>query len=188
MRTCFFARACAIAALAGLAAASVAHANTYDFTFTQGTFTAAAGTIITSDTAGSDGGFTVIGISGVIQGNAIQGLDQPGAELFVNNPSQLLDENGIFIDVPNAFLASPFNIFFSPEDLGDPVGVVNYQLGTPFFGSLGGDFQITPAVATGAVPEPSTWLLMIAGIGGVGLVLRRARKSMGLRFKDALTA
>ena len=38
------------------------------------------------------------------------------------------------------------------------------------------------------VPEPSTWLLMIAGIGGIGLMLRRARKSMGFRFRDAFSA
>ncbi len=39
-----------------------------------------------------------------------------------------------------------------------------------------------------AAPEPSTWLLMIAGIGGIGLMLRRAKTTMGFRFKDALSA
>ena len=39
-----------------------------------------------------------------------------------------------------------------------------------------------------ATPEPSTWLLMIAGIGGIGLMLRRAKQTMGLRFKDIFTA
>ena len=39
-----------------------------------------------------------------------------------------------------------------------------------------------------AVPEPSTWLLMIAGIGGIGLMLRRAKQTMGFKFKDAFTA
>ena len=39
-----------------------------------------------------------------------------------------------------------------------------------------------------AVPEPSSWLLMIAGISGIGLMMRRARKSMGFRFGDALSA
>jgi PEP-CTERM motif len=187
MSSSAFASACAVAALVSLSASGAAHANVYDFTFTQGTFMAAQGTITTSDTAGSDGGFTVTGITGEIQGNAIQGLDQPGGELFANDPSQLLDENGIFVDVPNAFLASPFNFFYFPEDFGSPVGVQNYQLGTPFFGSLGGDFQITPA-GISAAPEPSAWLLMIAGIGGVGLMLRRARESRGLPLKDALAA
>ncbi len=39
-----------------------------------------------------------------------------------------------------------------------------------------------------AAPEPSTWLLMFVGIGGIGLMLRRAKKTMGFRFKDALSA
>ena len=44
------------------------------------------------------------------------------------------------------------------------------------------------APAISAAPEPSTWLLMFAGIGGIGLMLRRARKTMGFRFKDAFAA
>ncbi len=43
-----------------------------------------------------------------------------------------------------------------------------------------------PAVS--AAPEPSTWVLMFAGIGGIGLMLRRAKTTMGFRFKDALSA
>ena len=39
-----------------------------------------------------------------------------------------------------------------------------------------------------AAPEPSTWLLMFAGIGCMGLMLRWAKKTMGFRFKDALSA
>jgi hypothetical protein len=39
-----------------------------------------------------------------------------------------------------------------------------------------------------AVPEPSTWLLMIAGIGGLGLMLRRANKSVGFGFSDVSAA
>jgi hypothetical protein len=37
-----------------------------------------------------------------------------------------------------------------------------------------------------AAPEPSTWLLMIAGIGGIGLMLRRAKTAVGLRDAAAL--
>ena len=35
-----------------------------------------------------------------------------------------------------------------------------------------------------AAPEPSIWLLSIAGIAGIGLMLRRAKQTVGLRFKD----
>ena len=47
-------------------------------------------------------------------------------------------------------------------------------------------FNVLPAVS--AAPEPSTWLLMFAGIGGIGLMLRRAKKTMSFRFKDAFAA
>jgi len=39
-----------------------------------------------------------------------------------------------------------------------------------------------------AAPEPSSWLLMIAGLGGVGLVLRRARKTVNLKTRCAPAA
>ena len=39
-----------------------------------------------------------------------------------------------------------------------------------------------------AAPEPATWALMIAGLGGIGLMLRRARKTMGLRLRDGFSA
>ena len=44
------------------------------------------------------------------------------------------------------------------------------------------------ASAVSAAPEPSTWLLMFAGLGGIGLMLRRAKKTMGFRVKDAFAA
>ena len=39
-----------------------------------------------------------------------------------------------------------------------------------------------------AAPEPSTWLLMIAGIGGIGLLLRQSKRTAGFQFKDAFSA
>lgn len=38
------------------------------------------------------------------------------------------------------------------------------------------------------VPEPSAWVLMIAGVAGVGLMSRRARKTIDLHSRDAATA
>lgn len=37
------------------------------------------------------------------------------------------------------------------------------------------DFRLGSA-ATGAVPEPATWALMLAGFGGIGYAMRRRRK------------
>ena len=36
---------------------------------------------------------------------------------------------------------------------------------------------------SGGVPEPSAWLLMVAGIGGIGLLMRHTKKDLGDRFK-----
>ena len=44
------------------------------------------------------------------------------------------------------------------------------------------------ASAVSAAPEPSTWLLMFAGIGGIGLMLRQAKRTVSFRPKDALSA
>jgi hypothetical protein len=38
------------------------------------------------------------------------------------------------------------------------------------------------------VPEPSAWLLMIAGVGGLGLMLRRERRTVGSTIKDGFAA
>ena len=40
-------------------------------------------------------------------------------------------------------------------------------------------------IAASAVPEPSVWTLMIAGIGGIGLMLRGTRRAMGRGTQDA---
>ena len=44
------------------------------------------------------------------------------------------------------------------------------------------------STAVSAAPEPSAWLLLFAGIGGIGLALRRARKTVSFGFKGAFSA
>ena len=53
-------------------------------------------------------------------------------------------------------------------------------------GGVGGLNNPPPPIS--GVPEPSTWLLMLAGIGGIGLALRKAKKVPGFQFKDGRTA
>jgi len=47
------------------------------------------------------------------------------------------------------------------------------------------NLSVTAAAAVSAAPEPAAWLLMIGGIGGVGLMLRRANKDAGLQSMAA---
>jgi len=46
------------------------------------------------------------------------------------------------------------------------------------------EYQLINAVS--AALEPSTWLLMIAGVGGIGLMLRRAKTALSLRSAGAV--
>ncbi len=46
-------------------------------------------------------------------------------------------------------------------------------------------FSVGPLAA---VPEPATWLFMIAGVGGIGLTLRNGRRSGAALFEGALSS
>ena len=81
-----------------------------------------------------------------------------------------------------AFLTPGSYTFGVASELGD----ISETQGPGF--SAGSHIDQYDFSLTSAAPEPSTWLLMFAGIGGIGLMLRRAKKSMSFRFKDALAA
>jgi len=72
------------------------------------------------------------------------------------------------------------NIF----NLVAPAGTV-YTSAT--FTSTGGGFadlkqlRVTLASATGAVPEPATWAMMLLGFGGIGFAMRRNRRNATLQ-------
>ena len=57
-------------------------------------------------------------------------------------------------------------------------GTVNPSSGSagPFNGGFGGSLSFAPA--TGGVPEPTSWALMMLGFGGLGAVLRGKRRSL----------
>ncbi len=78
------------------------------------------------------------------------------------------------------------NFFFSPAAF-TTFGAYMEQ-STPTSSNAGAEFSNLSGGTTSAAPEPSTWLLMFAGLGAVGLMLRRAKKTMSFRFKDAFSA
>ena len=69
---------------------------------------------------------------------------------------------------------------------GLPGSLNKFQIaqGQPFHGGNDASGVLAPTVVTehviSAAPEPSTWLLMMAGIGGIGLTLRRRRPSIAM--------
>ena len=165
-----------------------AHAANYTFDF-AGPGLIADGSFATSNVANGDGSFDITSISGVADGLAITGLVAPTAndvspdgifdfdnKLFSGNP--VFDINGVLFNTA----AEEINIYANGASNyldAKAAGGVLTDGGTP------GTFVIN---GVSAVPEPSTWLLMIAGIGGIGLMLRRAKQTMGFRFRDAFSA
>ncbi len=109
-----------------------------------------------------------------------------------NDPSTLLfqlSENG-----GKTFTTESTILTHPPGDAGQfqtadfnfvATGSTDVRITDALTGQSGNDFAIQN-ISVSAAPEPSTWLLMFAGIGGIGLMLRQAKKTMGFRFKDAL--
>ncbi len=94
-------------------------------------------------------------------------------------------------------MATPFDASFLAQDLttadapatletnftgtGQPGNLNQFQIaqGQLFEGGNDASGVLAPTMVTerviSAAPEPSTWLLMVAGLGGIGLTLRRRR-------------
>ncbi|HEY1880001.1 MAG TPA: PEP-CTERM sorting domain-containing protein [Caulobacteraceae bacterium] len=149
------------AALGLSLAASAANATVWDFTFAgpgdtgSGTFT----------TAGGSSPFTITGITGTVDGNAITALLAPGVFAVNDNilysPAPYLDLNGV------SFVANgvDLNLFFLS-------GTV-YGLENPTFTAIITSFTVTEAAGS---PEPATWAIMLTGLFGVGAALRTRRR------------
>jgi hypothetical protein len=135
---------------------------------------------------------TINGISRSIDGN----LESYVTKLNVTSPSifdflqavaserQGLITNTLTIQaaaLENMFLTTNFDELFLYPRLGDPSGVGNFYFVNGITsqstrGDLRSDYlrwELAPL--SGAVPEPATWAMMIAGFGLVGGAMRRKR-------------
>jgi hypothetical protein len=101
---------------------------------------------------------------------ATYNTEAPGLQIFLTYPS---GGGALF---SGGFGSSSIDSFFSPTCGGEVCGY-----------NLNGTVTLAPAPVS-AVPEPATWALMILGLGGMGLMLRRARSSDGSRLTDTLAA
>ena len=173
----------AACALFGAATTVPAAATTYDFSYTG----ALSGNLIitTSDTLDAVGGFDITGVSGTLGGNAITSLfnnpNQPNPSFGAFTWDNVLFPSGVhaFDRFGIAFTTATgtFNIFDAIADGGTtntdtPYGLIVAETGAETFG--------TGTLIT-AVPEPSTWAMMILGFFGVGFLAYR-RKGAGLRI------
>lgn len=160
--------------LAALAVASPSQAASFDFSYSVAAQNwndpdiAVSGTYQTTDTADGNGFYTIIGLTGK-RGGQSMALAQPGIQ-FGNS----MTDNRLKLGDP----------YFTEGGLGYSAGGVTYDLYS-FYGILAecsgicrngttlSNFTVKRAVA--AVPEPGSWMLMMAGFGLLGLALRGRR-------------
>ncbi len=174
-------------AFAACALAGAAQASVYDFSYTasggpSGTETG-AGAITLSNTE-TDGYFKVLDVTGLANGSTITSLSGYAAadnDIFSSGP--VVDLGGVSVATASGV---DYNFYYSGgyEVLSSATDAVGYPAnGSPVT-------NLNVSYVSSAVPEPSTWMLLIAGIGGIGLMLRQAnyKRTPGLPSRSALAA
>lgn len=175
------------AATAAILAVTPASAAEFLFNFSGNGFFGGTlngtGTITTNDMSfiSPTNGFTaqsITGITGTFNGSPITGL-APG----------LFGANNLF------FLTGPFFVdgnglgFTTAAGVSANLFVTNgtsFRVNTQGAGLLTGLVTASATPVTAAVPEPSTWAMMLLGFGVVGYSLRSARRrKTKLRFATA---
>jgi hypothetical protein len=173
----------ALLAAASALVGTQASAAQFDFTFdTTDTLFGGAnqtirGTFTTSDTAVERAGqsaLAITGISGTINGTAISGLFDTGSPYyyFTTGPT-FLDGSGVRFNAGSAT-----NIAFFHQD-----GVANDRYRVNGNGTISAFGPATSSpVNVGAVPEPSTWAMMLIGFAMVSGAARNRRRAPRIVF------
>jgi len=130
------------------------------------------GTFTTADTPVDRFGFSglvITGISGTINGTAISGLfDISGNPYYyIASGPTFLDGSGVRFSAGAAT-----NIAFFHQD---GVAADRYRVNGNGTISAFGPATSSPVVVAAAVPEATTWAMMLAGFGIVGSALRRRK-------------
>ena len=170
----------ALALAAMVAIPSAASAAIYDFSFTPNTVffggaTTGSGTFTTLDTPMTVGGqtaFEIISISGTVNGFAITAPTNVATgygNYFTTGPS-FLDGTGVTFKTTANGGQNTIS-FFNQSNNGI------YRVNTLFNGSS--EYVNASSSAIAAVPEPSTWAMMILGFLGLGFMACR-RKAQGV--------
>jgi hypothetical protein len=162
--------AIAAAALAAMMSVTVANAASYTFSFSGSGYTG-SGTLTTSDTvtAGYDqqDGYEITSFTGMVNGVTIGDLLAVGTDVGGAPVTNLL-----YPSVPELFDFQGFGFYLN----GAKASIYNY-IDPSYFeifiegqGNKPISFNLT---AVAAVPEPSTWAMMMLGLAGLGFAGRR---------------
>jgi hypothetical protein len=174
----------AAASLAAVTAPAKAQSVTDDWTVGStgtvgpgGAIGTGSGTI-TFTSGGAGGADTVTGILGEIQGVSITGLATATGSptvaasgdnlVYPNGSPTVLDLGGLIVTTASGNLKIWSSEAQGSTDVSDP-NVIDFQGSSLGFGV--GTFTLSP------VPLPTSWIMMLTAILGVGLVSRRRERS-----------
>ena len=156
--------------------------NVFDLTTPDGLAAVLSLNVTVTGASGGfgDGYFTRADFTQVIFDTSLVGMDLT-RELVGQSTSSLsgCKWGGIEMipgsDPPQSYTGD-FEIFAAGGSSA-PSGVWPFQLGTD--NGINDGMQLTSFAPANAVPEPSTWLLTVIGLGGFGLVRKRGRDRRG---------
>jgi hypothetical protein len=114
-----------------------------------------------------------------IEAQCVNGCPSPGFPVGLNTAAPYTPDNQVQMVANTPYLVQ-MEVLFRPTTSGVQIsGMVD-----PMFSNdvLGGHFIYSPGVfdATAAVPEPSTWAMMILGFAGVGFMAYRRKSKPAL--------
>ncbi len=156
------------AVLAMTVASAPAFAKVWDFSFTDSIGDSAVGQLITGYTGPV---YTVTGISGTINGLAITGLSPYAAadqQLFTASP--YADFSGISFTAQNG-------VDYNWSNYGSALGGIANSVSDP--GGYGSYQAVITSSSVSAVPELSTWVMLLTGFAGLGFAGYRRTKNEG---------
>jgi hypothetical protein len=168
----------ASAATALLVAASPASAAVWNFSFSDAQGDTASGQFTTS---GSGPNFAIASISGTFDGQTINALDSYAAadNTFYSAGPSYVSYSGVSFSLIGGPI-SQVNVWYGDAAGANGFNGVNYWLdkNPPDSSGSGPDGgPLTGFVVTAAVPEPSTWAMMILGFAGVGFMAYRRKQN-----------
>jgi hypothetical protein len=126
---------------------------------------------------------TVSGIASGANGSGVLDFSPTGVNLLAGHTYvALLSTFGIAGDTGSAIFGSCFNAGCTTSDpnLGNLVYANVYSDGTKTWSNAFGIYDATFQATVSAVPEPSTWAMMILGFFGVGFIAYRRRGGAAL--------
>jgi hypothetical protein len=165
-------------AAAILATWSTANATVYNFTFNSSSESIVGQ--LTVDMSDNE----VTNITGTLSGlvnDTINGfIANPSFPNLVSLPGDAFVYDNMFYPHQDS-LVDQFGVVFTT--IGNPGGYWNLWSGAPgnyslYESNLAGDYPIAIDGGSMAVPEPSTWVMMLVGLAGIGsAAYRRGRKN-----------